>query len=152
MAGARSVMRQWGISLCLLATLVVATGCTGKPPVPRLVAGDVKIPFTQGSYCWRGALGGICADAPPLPYLLKELKVVPAELHPGAKIRVNFGDQPNSIRVEKVDSLDTPSTEVTLASDGTFEVPREAGVYTYILSVKWKQGSASYVFQVAIKH
>lgn len=150
MTGIQSVMKRWEIALCLISTLVMATGCSATPPVPRLVAGDVQVPFIQGSYCWKGALSGMCADAAPLSLIVE--KLVPTELHAGANIRVNFGDQPNSIRVEKVDSLDTPSTEVTLASDGTFEVSREPGVYTYVLSAKWKQGSASYVFQVAIKH
>lgn len=122
-----------------------------KPPQPEVRIGGETVQVYQSTYCWRGT----CADyaAPEAMMKDKPVRAVAAN----ASITFRFeGKQPTETRLSW--SRGQTRSEATLTGNSA-RVPKEKGVYYYLLSANWlkdpakriSEGDSSYVFAVEVK-
>ncbi len=138
-------------SLPLLLLLVLLVGCAvgpKEPPTPVVAAGKIAVPVTRGSYCWMSGTKGVCADTAAPPDLLEAVGYQPAVVPGGATLSITFPVAPTEGPSVNLWEAGGP---VTLPYGGTVVLPDAPGIYTYDVSARWKEGSASFAFQVEVK-
>lgn len=122
-----------------------------EPPTPNVTIGDVKIPTTQGSYCWEGILSVQCVDKAYTSLFDMASTHNPTVVSPNEKIKIEFKKKPidGTMKVEQwVDENNIQKVEV---KNGSIVVPKEKGVYVYSVVSDWEQGDGNYAFSVEVK-
>lgn len=123
-----------------------------EPPKPTIMAGEKKIAFAQGSYCWSGFLGGKCADMVAPRELIRYAGLQPVVVSPESQITIKFRVKPkqNSLSVQLWTDDDRSPANVQLKNQ-TLTVPKEKGVYIYGVSANWRKGSSVYFFVIEVQ-
>lgn len=123
-----------------------------SPPLPSVTSGQIQIPVIQSSYCW-GNLG--CADYVGGKTMLKG--VTPTAVTPEAEITVSFTykSAPNGLNIQQFS--DDKTIQIPL-KNGSFNAPKEKGIYYYGISAFWttedgkySNGDTSSVFVIEIR-
>ncbi|CAH1195617.1 hypothetical protein PAECIP111891_00710 [Paenibacillus allorhizoplanae] len=122
-----------------------------EPPKPTITAGDKKIAFAQGSYCWSGLFSGKCSDMVAPPELIKYAGLNPVVVSPESQITIKFRKKPkkNSLGAQLWKNNDRTSETVQLKNQ-ILTVPKEKGVYIYGISANWSKGSSMYFFVIEV--
>lgn len=122
-----------------------------EPPTPNVAIGDVDIPTTQGSYCWKGLLSAQCKDMAYTSLIDMASTHKPTVVSPNEKIKIEFKKAPiaGTMKVEQwVDEDNIKKVEV---KNGLIVVPKEKGVYAYHVIANWEQGDGNYAFSIEVK-
>ena len=131
-----------------VALALILVGCSDRPPVPKLTAGNIDIPVVMGSYSWKSFAKHVVADAPGPADLLKG--TTPVSVEPGAEVLVKFSPKPDKLiwsrwaGNETVEQVELDSNKLTL--------PEEKGVYIYSIRAVWgTYNSGMYAFIVKVE-
>ncbi|WP_155991448.1 hypothetical protein [Paenibacillus sp. FSL R7-277] len=123
-----------------------------SPPLPLVTSGKTQIPVTQGSYCW-GKLG--CADYVGGQSMVQG--VTPTVIAPEGGINVAFTYKPAPGGLTVQQFVDDKEVQIPL-KNGSFNAPKEQGVYYYGISAFWtsedgkfSEGSSSVAFVIEVK-
>ncbi|MBH0231326.1 hypothetical protein [Halobacillus yeomjeoni] len=145
-----------GIGLLIIGTYVLITAMTDsegpvEPPSPEVSVGEVNIPTTQGSYCWKGDSQGKCVDKAYASEIEMGMNHEPTEIAPGQKVNISFVQDPieGSIEVKQWNDVDPPKDMDLI--DSKITVPEQEGVYVYHIIAEWERGDGSYAFSVEVK-
>lgn len=80
------------------------------------------------------------------PLLVKELK--PHTAAPGAKLRVQFDYRPSMLNAGVWNGDDADWQPVQNAA---ITLPKQQGLYIYVIHAAWKEGDAIYAFSINIQ-
>ncbi|WP_409345208.1 hypothetical protein [Paenibacillus sp. MBLB4367] len=123
-----------------------------SPPLPSITSGQTQIPVIQSSYCW-GNLG--CADYAGGKSMLEG--VTPSAVTSEADIKVSFAYKPvpNELYIQQFG--DDTTIQIPL-KNGSFNAPKEKGIYYYGISAFWRtddgkysKGDTSSVFVIEVR-
>lgn len=139
-------MRMW----IAVLSLVLLVGCSSKsPPQPLVSVGKVTVPVVLSTHCWTDG----CADYPAPEEHLKAVNYHPIPLPSDADpVSIKFSTvPPQGFTVThwwngKPDPLNKVSgRDLNISTTGL--VP---GLHTFSISARWKQGSATHIFQLEV--
>ncbi|WJQ00597.1 hypothetical protein QT234_01430 [Geobacillus stearothermophilus] len=99
-----------------------------------------------GTYTWSTGHRGVVVDAAAPPLLVKELK--PHTAAPGAKLRVQFDYRPSMLNAGVWNGDDADWQPVQNAA---ITLPKQQGLYIYVIHAAWKEGDAIYAFSINIQ-
>jgi hypothetical protein len=117
----------------------------GKPPFPTITIGDKHVTVVRGSSCWSYEDSSSCVEKAPPRDLLKD--VVPTITTSHSKLTIGFQNKPTDISV----NIWTEKEPTSVNMDGTtITLPVENGIYFYVVSAQWKEGSSEFVFSIEI--
>lgn len=122
-----------------------------EPPTPSVTVGDIYIPTTQGSYCWKGLISAQCVDKIYTSPLNMAAEHKPTVVNANAEVIIKFKKVPldGTMIVEQwVDENNIHS--IPVESD-KIKVPKEKGIYVYNVIAKWENGSGNYAFSIEVK-
>ncbi len=122
-----------------------------EPPTPNVTIGDVDIPTTQGSYCWKKLLSARCVDKAYTSVLDMASSHKPTVVSPNEKIKVEFKKKPIAGTMKVEQWIDEDSIQKVEVKNGSIVVPKEKGVHVYSVVSDWKQGNGKYAFSVEVK-
>jgi hypothetical protein len=139
-------------AVLLIGVYFISELFRSEPPKPTITAGDNKIAFAQGSYCWSGLFSGKCADMVAPPELIKFAGLNPVVVSPESQITIKFSKKPkeNSLGAQIWKNNDRKSETVQLKNQ-IITVPKEKGVYIYGVSANWRKGSSVYFFVIEVQ-
>ncbi|OAS16399.1 hypothetical protein [Paenibacillus oryzisoli] len=138
-------------ALLVIGVYFISDLFRSEPPKPTIMAGDKKIAFAQGSYCWSGFLRGECADMVAPRELIHYAGLHPVVVSPESQITIKFRVKPkqNSLGVQ-LWTNDNMSPETVQLKNQMLTVPKEKGVYIYGVSANWRKGSSVYFFVIEV--
>jgi hypothetical protein len=119
-----------------------------EPPVPIVEVDGTAVTTVRGTYCWRHGDTSLCADAVD-PAKLVARMVAPL-VAPGATVTVRFPLAPNPGSVGVNWWADHGAQAISVAKDGSFQVPITPGLYVYEVHARWAPGDASYAFLLSV--
>ena len=122
-----------------------------EPPTPKVTAGDVDIPVTQGSFCWNGLLSVQCVDKIYTSPLDMAAKHKPTGVIPTEEISITFKKDPLEGTMEVEQWADENNIKDIEIKNDIITVPEEKGVYVYHVRANWKQGDGNYAFSIEVK-
>lgn len=145
--------------LILAGVLVLAGSCSSgdlgsrEPsglPTATATLHWATLSLPRGSYCWNSGGHGVCADSAPVDVLLRTGYLKPHGTAGGYRVQIAFRSGSALIRSE-IRLLTAPT-----GSSGAVEEPaplafdllvipaRGAGVYVYVVTGTWSEGSVSF--------
>ncbi|CAN7676920.1 hypothetical protein [Paenibacillus sp. LjRoot56] len=138
-------------AVLLIGVYFISELFRSEPPKPTITAGNKKIGFAQGSYCWSGLFSGKCSDMVAPPELIKYAGLNPVVVSPESQITIKFRSKPkkNSMGAQLWKNNDRTAETVQLKNQ-SLTVPKEKGVYIYGISANWRKGSSIYFFVVEV--
>lgn len=104
----------------------------------------------RGSYCWSSAGRGTCADSAPVDVLLRTGYLKPHRTAGGYRVHIAFhsSSPPISSRIELVKAPGGNSGAVKEPAPLAFDLPvipsEGTGVYVYLVTGTWREGSVSF--------
>ncbi|XKI10932.1 Copper amine oxidase N-terminal domain-containing protein [Sporosarcina sp. ANT_H38] len=122
-----------------------------EPPTPNVTIGDVDIPTTQGSYCWKRLLSAQCVDKAYTSLFDMASRYKPTVVSPNEKIKIEFKKKPIAGTMKVEQWVDEDNKQKVEVKNGSIVVPLEKGVYVYSVLSDWKQGDGMYAFSVEVK-
>src|SRR5262249_40028060 len=122
---------------------------TGLPTASaNLHWATVNLP--RGSYCWNSGGQGACADSASVDVLFQSGYLKPYRTAGGYRVQIAFHSTSTPIN-SKIELLKTPSGHLGAVQESAplaFDlpvIPREgAGVYVYLVTGTWKDGSVTF--------
>lgn len=121
-------------------------------PKLTVTAHDRKVEVVQGSYCWGYMGTSKCVDMIGPPELIKHHNIKPTVVKPGEEIRIKYNKKPQNGDVNvDIWHEDIDQTKNAFDKDKKIHAPKEEGVYVYVASSRWKQGSSSQVFAIEVQ-
>lgn len=147
----RIVLFVFPIILLIAFAFFGKTFVSGEPPLPSITVDGKPITVFQGSYCWRGFLGGKCVDMASPPEIIKFHRVVPEKISPESILSINFKNEPLSDSVRANLWISDEQTEELSINDNQLIAPKEKGVYVYDIYARWDKGDASFVFCIEVE-
>lgn len=122
-----------------------------EPPTPNVTIGNVNLPTTQGSYCWRGLLLGQCKDMAYTSLFEMGNTHNPTVVSPNERINIEFKRKPIAGTLKVAQWVDDDTSQNVKMKNSSISVPKEKGVYVYHLVANWERGRGTYAFSVEVK-
>jgi len=117
-----------------------------SPPLPTVTSKETQIRVIQSSYCW-GNLG--CADYVGGKTMLEW--IIPTVVTPEGDIKVLFNNKPEPNRLNILQFVDDKTTMQIQMKNGSFNAPKEKGIYYYGISAFFSKGDTSSVFVIEVR-
>ncbi|ATP40382.1 hypothetical protein CSE16_10165 [Solibacillus sp. R5-41] len=122
-----------------------------EPPTPNVTIGDVDIPTTQGSYCWKGLLSAQCKDMAYTSLFDMASTHKPTVVSSNEKIKIEFKKKPIAGTMKVEQWVDEDNIQKVEVKNSSIMAPKEKGVYVYSVVSDWKQGDGWYAFSIEVK-
>ena len=137
------------IGLIVIAILIFEP-FRSEPPTPSVTIGDVDIPTTQGSFCWKGLISGQCVDKIYASPLEMAAEHKPTVVSSNEEVTIKFKKAPLGKLVVTQWVGENNTKSITVKND-KIKVPKEKGIYVYSVIANWEKGSGSYAFSIEVK-
>ena len=132
--------------------LLGTAGCTlGAAPLPTATATlhFATIDLPRASYCWSSGGHGECADSAGPDLLLKSGVLKPYRTAGGFEARVSFNPMsPHEFQAQMVLTPAGVTPVAPATENGAITIPAvtpgAAGVYVYMVTGTWNEGSVSF--------
>jgi hypothetical protein len=139
--------------LFFMASCTLGDRTSGEPSGLPTASADLRwatVNLSRGTYCWNSAGHGACADSAPPDVLLQKGYLKPYRTAGGYRVQIKF--HANSVATNsKIELLSAPSggsgsikESAPLAIDLPVIPSQGPGVYVYLVTGTWKEGSASF--------
>ena len=137
------------IGLIVIAILIFEP-FRSEPPTPSVTIGDVDIPTTQGSFCWKGLISGQCVDKIYTSPLEMAAEHKPTVVSSNEEVTIKFKKAPLG-KLVVTQWVGENNTKSIIVKNDKFKVPKEKGIYVYHVTANWEKGSGSYAFSIEVK-
>lgn len=109
-----------------------------------------EIPLLQGNSCWTG-----CIEVPgPISQWIDQAEYPPVSMKAGSNLVIKYpeGMEPDKLRVFTVintSGLKEQYTEI-FSNDHGLQLPKQPGLYNFLINSEWNEGYTSYAFVVNV--